>query len=74
MTFVVCESTAAIVTHLRLVGDKPISLSGPSFPRPEALCGSEIAWDTQLPINAVRCRACMHQLALRAGNNPGGIH
>lgn len=57
--FVVCESVAAIVTHLREVTkEHPISLSGHSFPRPRSLCDREMAWDTRLPISSARCRDC----------------
>lgn len=57
---VVCESTAAIVAHLRRVTEAtPIKLSGHAFPRPLSLCGNEIAWDTRLPIDAASCRACL---------------
>jgi hypothetical protein len=64
LELVVCESTAAIVPHLRIVtADMPIKLGGHPTPRPGALCGSEIAWDTQLPLNAARCRSCLTQRA-----------
>jgi hypothetical protein len=63
LELVVCESTAAIVPHLRIVTlEAPICLNGHS-PRPSALCGSEIAWDTQLPLNAARCRSCLTKRA-----------
>lgn len=55
---VVCETMAAITTHLRVVDDEhPIRLSGHSVP-PATLCGMSAAWDTQLPLNATRCNAC----------------
>lgn len=57
---IVCESSAAITTHLRST-----ILVGPNYnghhPRPSALCGAEIAWDTKLPIGAARCSACIRQ-------------
>jgi hypothetical protein len=63
VTLVVCESVAAITTHLRIVDETPINLSGFSE-RPFALCGMEIAWDTRLPLGAARCRACLAAAAL----------
>lgn len=59
MTLTVCESVAAITLHLRIVtAEHPISLSGHALPRPHALCGTVIAWDTRSPISAARCGAC----------------
>jgi len=53
LELVVCESSAAIVPHLRIVTtDLPIKLGGHPTPRPDALCGLEIGWDTQLPLAA----------------------
>jgi hypothetical protein len=57
VTLVVCESIAAITTHLRDTSKVGVNLSG-HHPRPHALCGAEIAWDTRLPLTAARCRAC----------------
>lgn len=60
MMLVVCESVAAITTHLREVTDAtPIRLSGHAPPRPPSLCGIDIAWDTKLPLGAARCAACI---------------
>lgn len=65
MTFVVCETVAAITTHLRRVTDEwPLNYSGhvrylDGQPRrPRALCNAEISWDTKLPISSTRCRTC----------------
>lgn len=60
--YVVCESVAAITTHLRKVGDTPISLSG-FAKRPRALCGTEVAWDTRSPVEFARCRECRDVMA-----------
>lgn len=58
---VACESAAAIVYHLRRIGDgyAPIR-DGGHWPRPSALCGAEIAWDTHVPPTerSITCRAC----------------
>lgn len=55
----VCETTAAITTHLRVVTDRhPIRLSGHSD-RPLSLCGMTIAWDTRRPVSVVGCRECL---------------
>lgn len=58
---VVCETVAAITPHLRRVGRglPPIRLGGHPDPRPFALCGTPIAWDTELPIDAARCSRCL---------------
>lgn len=56
---VVCESAVAVVPHLRRVTKEfPIKLSG-HWPRPLSLCGSEVAWDTKLPLSSARCRDCL---------------
>lgn len=66
--YVVCESVAVITTHARVVdASSPIRLNGHAKrPRPHALCGMEIAWDTRLPIEAVRCRDCKRLMAEEA--------
>lgn len=58
MTLIVCESIAAVTTHLREVTDIAPNYGG-HVKRPKALCGAEIAWDTRLPVGAARCLACM---------------
>jgi hypothetical protein len=55
---VVCESIAAITTHLRDAEVVEPNYGG-HHPRPAALCGSAIAWDTKLPLGAARCRPCL---------------
>lgn len=56
---VICETVAAITLHLREVTtDSPIKLGG-HWPRPLALCGAEVSWDTQIPVSSVRCRGCI---------------
>lgn len=56
---VVCETVAAITTHLREVTpETPLNYGG-HHPRPKALCGAEIAWDTKLPLTDTRCRGCI---------------
>jgi hypothetical protein len=69
-TFVVCETIAAITTHLRIVtAEHPIRLSG-HWPRPLTLCRMEAGWDTQIPVRrrdgtiAARCRHCLAELAM----------
>lgn len=59
-TYIVCETTAAITTHARPLGedDRPASYTGHRSPQPAALCGVIIAWDTKLPVAAVRCLRC----------------
>lgn len=66
---VVCESAVAITTHLRDVADKAISLSG-HWPRPRALCGAEIAWDTRIPVSVARCRTCREKAGLTEKDAP----
>jgi hypothetical protein len=59
---VTCETVAAIVVHVRRLGpgSPPIRLSGHTSPRPFAMCGSPIDWDTQIPATEahVSCRSC----------------
>jgi hypothetical protein len=65
---VICETPPAIVPHLRVVTDEfPIRLSGHPFPRPRALCGAEVAWDTRIPVTSSRCRDCRTAHALMVG-------
>lgn len=59
-----CETTAAITLHVRVVGDRPFNPSGHTTPRPRALCGVNIAWDTQIDLGGVRCRSCLQALEL----------
>jgi len=57
--FVTCESTAAIVVHIRRIGDRGINIHGHTHPRPEALCGAKVAWDTRIPLAGATCRRCI---------------
>jgi hypothetical protein len=58
-TLVTCETIAAIVIHVRRIGDRPIRLSGHSD-KPTTLCGRLADWDTLIPVSpaAVSCRRC----------------
>lgn len=44
--YVTCETSAAIVVHIREIGETPIKLGG-HWPKPKALCDAEISWDMQ---------------------------
>jgi hypothetical protein len=58
--FIVCETVAAIVTHIRqLTPNHPANYSGHKPPRPLALCGSAIAWDMKLPLDTATCSMCL---------------
>jgi len=54
---IICESIAAIVTHVRRIAGTEPSYSGHAI-RPLALCGASIAWDTKLPLSTASCRTC----------------
>lgn len=54
---VVCETLAAIVLHLRLVGDGEINYNGRDA-YAETLCGSDVGWDTKDDPTEVTCREC----------------
>jgi len=60
--FVTCETVNAIVVHVRRVSalTQPVRLSGHPSPSPFAMCGTPIAWDTQIPASekCVTCRSC----------------
>lgn len=62
LDLIVCETTAGIVPHLRLVGSVLKKLGGHYSPKPVALCGVPITWDTNLSISAARCRACLSMM------------
>jgi len=59
--YVICETKAAIVTHLREVtGDTPIRDSGHSMPRPKTVCDMEAAWDLpKMPLSGCSCQKCL---------------
>lgn len=54
------ETFAANLIHLRKLNGStpPFSPSGLAAPRPRALCGAEIAWDTMRPISSATCKEC----------------
>jgi hypothetical protein len=54
--YVVCETTAAITTHLRQRSLSPLKYSGGL--NIKTLCGMDAAWDTKQPVDSVRCRKC----------------
>lgn len=63
---VICETVAAITTHLRRVTpEHPVRLGGHPSPKPLTLCGRDVGWDTQIPVRgpdgAVECgcRRCL---------------
>lgn len=60
---VVCESVAAVTTHLRDMSTVPFNPSG-RYPRPRSLCGAEVAWDTRIPVSNARCRTCREEAGL----------
>lgn len=62
---VICETVAAITTHLRIVTTAhPICLGGHASPKPRTLCDLDVGWDTQLPVRhedgvlTARCGHC----------------
>jgi len=64
-TYIVCETIAAITSHVRLVDEStPPRLGGHIHDRGPvlALCGRKIAWDTRLPLFAVRCAECVARI------------
>ena len=67
----VCETTAAITLHLRDATEKPPKYGGHALPRPQAFCGSDIAWDTHIPLAGFlksvdgTCRFCRTLYAAR---------
>jgi hypothetical protein len=60
---ITCETVAAIVLHARHIVDRDVRLNGHRSPKPLALCGSPVDWDTQRPVSAVHCRSCLAVLA-----------
>jgi hypothetical protein len=59
MSLVTCETSAAIALHLRDADGWPVNLEGHRHPRPSALCGVAISWDTRSPIMTATCNACI---------------
>lgn len=66
---VTCETIAAIVLHVRRITDRGVKLGGHVDPKPQALCGRYVDWDTQRPVIAecITCRNCKAEFA-KVGN------
>ena len=62
---VVCETTAAIVLHLRDVGDGAINYNGRDA-YADTLCGMPVGWDTKDDLAASNCRDCLTIVSNRA--------
>jgi len=62
---VVCETTAAIVLHLRDVGDGQINYSGRDA-YAKTLCGADVGWDTKNDLAESNCRHCLMVVSSRA--------
>jgi hypothetical protein len=61
---IVCETNAAITTHLRVLDERgPLYRGGVNR---DTLCGMRASWDTRIPIAAVRCRDCIEARNLLA--------
>lgn len=60
----VCETVAAITLHLRDATEVPPKYGGHASPKPQAFCGSDIAWDTHITLGSFlkdakgTCRFC----------------
>jgi hypothetical protein len=57
---VTCETVAAVALHARRITDRDVKLGGHAWPKPVALCGRVMDWDTMRPATAlcVTCRTC----------------
>lgn len=57
---VVCETTAAITTHLRELrdGEEP-NYHGHKHPQPQTLCGWRVGWDMKIPVGQEECMKCI---------------
>ena len=60
MTFVTCETVAAIVLHIRIVGPEGVRRAGFSE-RPKSLCGAKVSWDTGIMPGLATCRDCIEE-------------
>jgi len=60
--FVACETYPGYSHHIRRIGRRPVNLGGHYTPKPQSLCGRDVAWDTRIPITSVECRACQQRL------------
>lgn len=58
MTLSVCETSAAIVLHLRDIGDGEVNYIG-SNGVSKTLCGSQVGWDTKDQLAHANCRDCL---------------
>ena len=67
---IVCETLAAITTHVRLLTTQGPLFEGASDSPPRALCGAKVAWDTLLPLSTVGCRNCIAELDRAQGRTP----
>jgi hypothetical protein len=53
---IVCETVAAITTHLRR-----LTAVGPKWGGAAdtlALCGAKVSWDTRIPVEGAECSRC----------------
>ena len=55
---VVCETPAAILLHLREVGDGVINYNGHGE-NATTLCGAMVGWDTKDELPASNCHKCL---------------
>jgi hypothetical protein len=62
--YVVCETHAAVTTHLRRLEGWPVRYGG-HYNGPTTLCGHRLGgWDTRIPVPHVRCRVCRNAAGL----------
>lgn len=60
---VTCDTTAAREIHVRRVTDlRRAKLCGHDHPKPIALCGCRIDYDTKAPIEVADCKSCVEIL------------
>ena len=70
LKLVVCETTAAIVLHLRKMGDTKVNYNGNAHGS-NTLCGLPVGWDTKDDLTASNCRNCLTIMTNRS-NGIGG--
>lgn len=58
MTLSVCETTAAIVLHVREVSESGVNYLG-SNGVSKTLCGAQVGWDTKDQLAHANCRDCL---------------
>ena len=56
---IVCETTAAVVPHLRREDEWPVSASGNTHDERQTLCGQRVGWDLLYESAHARCRTCL---------------